>query len=121
MLRPSFLTIEGLFFALILYVYAIAAAFPSNYIINPAIEDLDGTVENEAFCMALAREIGLDVPRTFIYQHEKTRVLSVKRFDRLAANDGTKRLHQEDFCQALRILPEYKYEAEGGTFIGSVL
>ena len=27
---------------------------PSNYIIKPAIENLDGTVENEAFCMALA-------------------------------------------------------------------
>ncbi|KAF0214923.1 MAG: serine/threonine-protein kinase [Geobacteraceae bacterium] len=88
--------------------------FPSNYIIKPAIENLDGTVENEAFCMALAREIGLDVPRTFIHQHAETRVLVVKRFDRLTVTDGTKRLHQEDFCQALRILPEYKYETEGG-------
>src|SRR6266702_7128510 len=38
-------------------------AFPSNYIIKPAIEDLDGTVENEAFCMALAHEVGLEVRR----------------------------------------------------------
>jgi serine/threonine-protein kinase HipA len=89
-------------------------AFPSNYIIKPAIDNLDSTVENEAFCMALASEIGLDVPRTFIHQHEETRVLVVKRFDRAAVTDGTKRLHQEDFCQALRTLPEYKYEAEGG-------
>ncbi|QSV45467.1 type II toxin-antitoxin system HipA family toxin [Geobacter benzoatilyticus] len=87
---------------------------PSNYIIKPAIEDLDGTVENEAFCMALAHEIGLDVPRSFIYQHEETRVFVVKRYDRVVKADETRRLHQEDFCQALGIPPEFKYETEGG-------
>lgn len=89
-------------------------AFPSNYIIKPAIEDLDGTVENEAFCMALAHEVGLEVPRSFIHQHEETRVFVVKRYDRVTTAVGTKRLHQEDFCQALQIPPEYKYETEGG-------
>ena len=64
--------------------------------------------------MALARDIGLEVPRTFIHQHGATRVLVIRRYDRAATADGTKRLHQEDFCQALRILPDYKYEAEGG-------
>ncbi|MBI2354981.1 MAG: type II toxin-antitoxin system HipA family toxin [Deltaproteobacteria bacterium] len=87
---------------------------PSNYIIKPAIENLDATVENEAYCMALAREVGLDVPQSFIHQHEETRVFVVKRFDRAAGADGIKRLHQEDFCQALHVPPEYKYESEGG-------
>ena len=89
-------------------------ALPSNYIIKPAIEDLDGTVENEAFCMALAKEVGLDVPRSFIHQHEETRVFVVKRYDRVVRADETRRLHQEDFCQALGITPEFKYETEGG-------
>ncbi|HPX60378.1 MAG TPA: type II toxin-antitoxin system HipA family toxin [Deltaproteobacteria bacterium] len=87
---------------------------PSNYIIKPAMEELDGTVENEAFCMALARAVGLDVPRSFIHQHDATRVFVIKRYDRANAKDGTIRLHQEDFCQALRIPPEFKYESEGG-------
>ncbi len=87
---------------------------PSNYIIKPPIEDLDGTVENEAFCMALARAVGLDVPRTFIHQHDETRVFVVKRYDRVDTGNGIKRLHQEDFCQALGIHPEFKYETEGG-------
>ena len=86
----------------------------SNYIIKPAIENLDATVENEAFCMALAREVGLEVPRSFVHQHGDTRVFVVKRFDRTVTSEGTKRLHQEDFCQALHIPPEYKYESEGG-------
>ena len=89
-------------------------ALPSNYIIKPAIEDLDSTVENEAFCMALAKEVGLEVPRSFIHQHEDTRVFVVKRYDRVTKADETRRLHQEDFCQALGIPPEFKYETEGG-------
>ena len=92
---------------------------PSNYIIKPAIENLDGTVENEAFCMTLAHSVGLDVPRSFIHQHWETRVFIVKRFDRVIASDGTRRLHQEDFCQALQIPPEYKYESEGGPSLGA--
>lgn len=90
-------------------------AAPSNYIIKPPIEDLDGTVENEAFCMALAQAVGLDVPRSFIHHHgDAPRVFVVKRYDRNAVAEGTKRFHQEDFCQALGIPPEFKYEAEGG-------
>jgi serine/threonine-protein kinase HipA len=87
---------------------------PSNYIIKPAIDNLDGTVENEAYCMALAKIAGLDVPSSFIHQHDDIRFFVVKRFDRLVAGDTTRRLHQEDFCQALHIPPEFKYEAEGG-------
>ena len=93
---------------------------PSNYIIKPPIEDLDGTVENEAFCMALAQVAGLDVPRSFIHQHsDAPRVFVVKRYDRIETAEGIRRLHQEDFCQALGIPPEFKYEAEGGPALAS--
>ena len=88
--------------------------FPSNYIIKPPIEHLDGTVENEAFCMALAGELGLEVPPSFIHQHREERVFVVKRYDRVSTAAGIGRLHQEDFCQALQVPPEYKYESEGG-------
>ncbi len=87
---------------------------PSNYIIKPPIEILDGTVENEAFCMALAGEVGLNVPHSFIYDLEGLLVFVIKRYDRTLFDNVIKRLHQEDFCQALNIYPEYKYENEGG-------
>ena len=89
-------------------------AAPSNHIIKPAIDDLAGTVENEAYCMALAKIVGLEVPSSFIHRHEGTCVFVVKRFDRVVDGDITRRLHQEDFCQALGIAPEFKYENEGG-------
>jgi len=86
----------------------------SNLIIKPPMEELPGTVENEAYCMALAQAIGLDVPRSYIHQHRDLRLFVIERFDRLQDADGLHRLHQEDFCQALSIPPEFKYEAEGG-------
>jgi len=43
------------------------------------------------------------------------RLYIVERYDREHSREGEiLRLHQEDFCQALGILPEQKYEAEGG-------
>lgn len=86
----------------------------SNRIIKPPMDELPGTVENEAYCMALARAVGLDVPRSYIHQHQDVRVFVIERFDRVQENTGIRRLHQEDFCQALNIPPEFKYEAEGG-------
>ena len=42
-------------------------------------------------------------------------VLLVSRYDRLEDADGRLvRIHQEDFCQALGVVPEMKYQNEGG-------
>ncbi len=89
----------------------------STHIIKPAIKDLDNTVENEAFCMALARLVGLNVPDTFIHEHQGIKLFVISRYDRLRQDNAVIRLHQEDFCQALGVLPEYKYELEGGPSI----
>jgi serine/threonine-protein kinase HipA len=41
--------------------------------------------------------------------------LLVQRYDRVSNPQGLlKRLHQEDFCQALGVVPEMKYQNEGG-------
>ena len=43
------------------------------------------------------------------------RFLLVERYDRTQdASDNLHRLHQEDFCQALSVVPEMKYQNEGG-------
>ena len=42
-------------------------------------------------------------------------VLWVERFDRISVDDSDRqKLHQEDFCQALRVEPDRKYETLGG-------
>ena len=88
---------------------------PSTHILKPAIRQFEDSVTNEAVCMKLAGEIGLPVAEVEILQIENVPVLSVARFDRQISKDGSiKRLHQEDFCQALGIVSEMKYQSEGG-------
>lgn len=88
---------------------------PSTHILKPAITDFEDTVLNEAVCMKLAKAIGLPVADVEILDIKGMQVLSVKRYDRLiSANGVIQRLHQEDFCQALNIVSEMKYQIEGG-------
>ncbi len=87
---------------------------PSTHILKPAIQRFEDTVLNEAVCMKLAKAIGLPVADVEILDIENIQVLSVERYDRLIGGDVIKRLHQEDFCQALGIVSEMKYQNEGG-------
>lgn len=81
--------------------------------------DLHDSVENEWLCMHFLAELGLPVARTeiatFADDHGAQRVLVVERFDRTHGRDGwIVRQPQEDFCQAMGIAPDAKYEADGG-------
>lgn len=88
---------------------------PTTHILKPVIQALEGTVENEYFCMRLAARLKLPVPDVEIRLGGATAFLLVERYDRTKTADGMiERLHQEDFCQALSVPPELKYEAEGG-------
>lgn len=87
---------------------------PSLHILKTPIAQFADTVENEAFCMQLAARMGLLVPKATIL-HQEIPLYLVDRYDREVGADGKiRRLHQEDFCQALGIPPDQKYEKEGG-------
>ncbi len=87
---------------------------PSSHILKPPIRELEGTVENEAFCMMLAGKMGLPVPDAKIL-HGMDTLFLIERYDRRHDEQGNLvRLHQEDFCQALGVSPDQKYESEGG-------
>ncbi|HJW73283.1 MAG TPA: type II toxin-antitoxin system HipA family toxin [Geothrix sp.] len=93
---------------------------PTTHILKPAIPRFEATTENEAFAMRLAAAVGLNVaavdPRVVRTANGETRTfLLVARYDRIeTAGQGTRRLHQEDVCQALGIPVERKYQSEGG-------
>jgi serine/threonine-protein kinase HipA len=88
---------------------------PSSHILKTAMPQLNDTVINEAFCMNLANRSGLPVPDAEAVEINGKLVYRVARYDRYLMTDGTlKRLHQEDFCQAIGVSPELKYENEGG-------
>ncbi len=88
---------------------------PSTHILKPEVPAYPKTVQNEAFCMRVAKHLGLDVAEVETITVGDRALLVVRRYDRIVHDDGSvDRLHQEDFCQALSIPPNKKYEEDGG-------
>ena len=92
---------------------------PSTHILKLAIPGIEASVLNEGFCMALAAALRLDVAPAGVHRAaagaDARPYLLVARYDRQRTASGQhQRLHQEDFCQALGVPPETKYQNEGG-------
>lgn len=93
----------------------------SSHILKPPIKQYEHTVENETFCMMLAARMDLPVPDVTILNKAEPLYL-ITRYDRQqhdprdpqVQQSQITRLHQEDFCQALGVAPDMKYEKEGG-------
>lgn len=84
---------------------------PSTHILKPDAPRLWGSVQNEAFCLTLARRMKISTPSVTTGRAGKRTYLLVKRFDRTEVSGRWRRLHQEDYCQALGKPPSAKYEA----------
>lgn len=93
---------------------------PSTHILKPDNEHFAGMIFNEAFCMRLARTVGLRAAQVELGEADGVAFLLVERYDREETQSRSggeshlERLHQEDFCQALGIVSEHKYQNEGG-------
>jgi serine/threonine-protein kinase HipA len=84
---------------------------PSTHILKPDSPRLWGSVQNEAFCLTLARRMKIPTPNVTTGQAGKRTYLLVKRYDRTDVSGRWRRLHQEDYCQALGKPPSAKYES----------
>jgi serine/threonine-protein kinase HipA len=84
---------------------------PSTHILKPDSPRLWGGVQNEAFCLILARRLGIPTPQISTGQFGKRSYLLVQRYDRTLVAARWRRLHQEDYCQALGKPPSAKYES----------
>jgi len=92
---------------------------PSTHILKPAVERFEGVVFNQALCMKLAAAAGLPAAGVETRSVDGIDFLVVERYDRRHRQSAEgkptlERLHQEDFCQALGIVSEFKYQKEGG-------
>ena len=87
----------------------------STHVLKLQSERREGALANEAFCLVLARSMGLAAVPARLQTMGARQVLLLGRYDRVAAQGGAvERLHQEDFCQALGVAPETRYQREGG-------
>lgn len=96
-------------------IYLPKSGEPTTHIVKTPIimKGIKESVYNEYFCMKLASKIGLSVPKVHILDGVHPLFL-VERYDRHVVGKVMKRIHQQDFCQALGILSSEKYESNGG-------
>lgn len=94
---------------------------PTTHILKLPMQQAGGvpmphSLENEWLCGRLLAAWGMPVAQSRILEFEDRRCLAVERFDRRLAPDANwwMRLPQEDFCQALGVAPDHKYESDGG-------
>lgn len=95
---------------------------PTTHIIKPCIPGFDGLVENEHLCQDIATRLGMPAARSFVLMFDQPYIV-IERFDRLPPAPGTelpRRIHQEDVCQAMSLMPTRKYEEDGGPGISQI-
>ena len=87
---------------------------PTTHILKPPTGTYADQDLNEHLCLSAARLAGLPAARSALVDFAGERAVAVERYDRLRKADGWVRIHQEDLCQAFGLLPDRKYESEGG-------
>ena len=87
---------------------------PSTYLLKFASPIYSHLPENETFVGTLASAIGLPAVDIQLRRTNRAAIAVISRYDRILEGESYRRLHQEDFCQALGISPGRKYEKEGG-------
>jgi serine/threonine-protein kinase HipA len=95
---------------------------PTTHIIKPCIPGFDGLIENEHLCQDIAARLDLPAARSFVLILDQPYIV-VERYDRLPPAPGTqlpRRIHQEDMCQALGLMPTRKYQEDGGPGISQI-
>lgn len=119
-MQPARLSIAGVQDKLPVYFSENKFYLPTNsgsattHIIKPLSPMFPGIQRNEAFCMDLARIIGIRVPNSQLIQMGPHELYLVERFDRKILPERVARIHQEDFCQAMGLPVDRKYQIKGG-------
>lgn len=84
---------------------------PTTHLLKVPRRGEEALVDHEHALMALAaRVLKSPVAQTEIFEIGGQRGLLVERFDRVVHGSEVRRLHQEDFCQALGLPSSLKYE-----------
>ncbi len=86
----------------------------TTHILKPGISDYHDHEINEYLCLNAARLLGLRTAKTSLERISGVASVVSDRYDRYVADGIVKRIHQEDLCQALGIIPAKKYQNEGG-------
>lgn len=105
---------------------------PSTHIVKQSHVRLKKIVTNEQLCLLTAKNLGIEIPESFIIttesDDEEAVLFATRRYDRKFGDsdkvlDGMRvpfRLHQEDFAQALGISASNKYEKDNAGYLAKL-
>lgn len=94
---------------------------PTTHIIKPAVPPYPDHHLNEFMTMTAARHLGLDVANdTMIVTTRGDAAFVSERYDRVTVGTRWVRLHQEDLCQSMAVLPQKKYQVDGGPSVRQI-
>ncbi len=94
--------------------YLPSGRIPTTHILKPPSGDFEGHAENEHLCLNLAGDLGLRSAQSSVRSFANELAIVVTRFDRTRVKSELRRVHQEDFCQALGMPPTRKYQTDQG-------
>ena len=94
---------------------------PTTHILKPPSADLEAQAENEHFCLSVLRSLGLTVAQSRVQWFDDEAAIVLERYDRIPTPEGIARVHQEDFCQALGVPPERKYQNAPGPGLKDII
>jgi serine/threonine-protein kinase HipA len=87
---------------------------PTTHIVKITNTRFPNLLQNEFFCMKLAQKMKMTVPNVELQETLGRKYLEIERYDRKVEKNIVRRIHQEDFCQALGIVSDRKYQTGGG-------
>lgn len=97
-------------------------AAATTHILKPGIGHLNFQALNEFVCMRTASACGIAAASVEYRMFVDEPAIVVERYDRVVdERDDVIRLHQEDFCQILGVLPDNKYAEYGGPSAAAVI
>jgi serine/threonine-protein kinase HipA len=93
-----------------------SGAIATTHIVKPTAGPFVDQHLNEHLCLHAAAGAGLRSVRSEIIGFDGEWAVVVTRYDRFRPKGSERavRVHQEDFCQALSVMPEKKYQSDGG-------
>lgn len=97
-------------------------AVPTTHIFKNGVIGFKLQTLNEYICMRTAERSDVPAAHVDYALFESEAALVVKRYDRIVLDDGSvRRLHQEDFCQALGCMPSEKHTSDGGPAVADAI
>lgn len=93
----------------------------TTHILKPGIDGMRLEALDEFVTMRIARLCGIPTKHVEYAEFCDVPAIIATHYDRMVTAEGVFRLHQEDMCQALSVMPEKKYAEDGGPSTPDVL